>query len=137
MNQRERTRRRMRVPAVGQYGTAASGGARSKPSIKVNIDELVLSGILVGEGQRIGEAFENELNRLLTEQGLPLDTTTARCDRLDGGAISLGQTMQAATIGSRIADAVYRGFASIGGSDAHSRDPSMPPCAGKSNRSRP
>jgi hypothetical protein len=102
----------------------------------VNIDELVLNGILVGEGQRIGEAFENELNRLLTEQGLPLDTTTASCDRLDGGAISLGQTMQAATIGSRIADAVYRGFASSG-SDAHSRDPSMPPYAGKSNRSRP
>jgi hypothetical protein len=136
MSQRERTRRRLGVAAVGQSGSADSAGARSKPSIKVSIDELVLNGILVGEGQRIGEAFENELNRLLTEQGLPLDTTTAKCDRLDGGAISLGQTTKTATIGSRIAAAVYRGFASIG-SDAHSRDPSMPPYSGKSNRSRP
>ncbi len=136
MNQRERTRRRLRIPAVGQSGTADSGGARSKPSIKVNVDELVLNGVLVGGRYRIGDAFENELSRLLTEQGLPLDTTTASCDRLDGGAISLDQTMKAATIGSRIADAVYRGFASIG-SDAHSRDPSTPSYSGKSNRSRP
>jgi hypothetical protein len=136
MNHRERMRRRLRIPDVSQSGSADSAGARSKPSIKVNIDELVLSGIHVGERHRIGETFKNELSRLLTEQSLPLDTTTASCDRLDGGAISLDQTTKAGTIGSRIAEAAYRGFASIG-SDAHSRDPSTPPYSGKSNRSRP
>lgn len=136
MNQRERMRRRLRIPDVSQSGTADYAGVRSKSSIKVNIDELVLNGVLVGARHRIGAAFENELSRLLTEQSLPLDTTTGRWDRLDGGAISLDQTMEAGTIASRIADAVYRGFASIG-SDTHSRDPSTPPYSGKSNRSRP
>jgi len=136
MNQRERMRRRLRIPDVSQSETADSAGARSKSSIIVNIDELVLNGVLVGERHRIGAAFENELSRLLTEQSLPLDTTTASCDRLDGGAIALDQTTKTGTIGSRIAAAVYRGFASIG-SDAHSRDPSTPSYSGKSNRSRP
>ena len=135
MSQRERMRRRLRIPGVGQSGTADSAGARSESSINVNIDELVLNGVLVGERHRIGDAFENELNRLLTEQSLPLDPTTGRCDRVNGGAISLDQTMKAATIGSRIADAVYRGFASIG-SDARRRDPAMPPYSGKSTGSR-
>jgi hypothetical protein len=135
MNQRERMRRRLRIADVSQSGTADSAGARSKSSIKVNIDELVLNGVLVGERHRIGAAFENELSRLLTEQSLPLDTTTGRCDRLDGGAISLDQTMKAGTIGSRIADAVYRGFASIG-SDARRRDPAMPSDSGKLTKSR-
>lgn len=125
MNQRERMRQRLRIPGLNESSAADWAGARSKPSIEVNIDALALAGVNVGERYRIGDAFESELIRLLTAQGLPLDTTAASCDRLDGGSISLDQTMRATTIGSRIAAAVYRGLTSAG-FDARQRDAAAP-----------
>ena len=107
MNQRERMRQRRSTQGLWESRIADAARWRS---IEFNINELVLRGVDAGERQRIKDAVQSELTRLLTEQGLPVDLTKASRERLDGGAISLNRNLAAATTGGRIAEAVYRGI---------------------------
>jgi hypothetical protein len=80
-------------------------------SVELEIGELVLHGFAPGDRHRIGESFERELTRLLTDEGVPasLGETVAE-PRLDGGTFELQPGMAADEVGARLARQVYRGL---------------------------
>ena len=73
--------------------------ARSKPSVEVHIDELVLHGFAPGDRRGIGDAVERELARLLAARGLPVPGADVGVARVSAGP--------AAPTGGAIAEAVY------------------------------
>jgi hypothetical protein len=82
-----------------------------RPSIELQIEELILTGFPAGDRRRIGAAFEQELGRLLSERGLPaaLGQGSDRSS-LDGGSFGVGQNTLPEAVGFQIAKAVYGGF---------------------------
>lgn len=79
--------------------------------VEVYIEELVLHGFPPGDRYRIGDAVKLELERLLTENGLPAGVGhNVRIDRVDGGSIKLPPKHKAGAVGSGVAKAVYRGL---------------------------
>ncbi len=84
-------------------------------NINLHIEELVLHGFSPKDRYLIGEAVQQELVRLLSEQGIPpsLDSGS-KVARLDAGAFNVKQGTQAATIGAQVAQAVYGGMKGTG-----------------------
>src|SRR5215469_16454367 len=58
--------------AVDGFGNGRMGMTRA---IKLHIEELVLHGFGRGEHRRIGAAVRRELERLISEQGIPLNVS--------------------------------------------------------------
>lgn len=82
-----------------------------KQSVELYIEELVLHGFSSYNSYRIGEALQLELTRLLQEQGLPADfAVDADYGRLNAGTFNLQTDAKTETIGSNIANSVYKGF---------------------------
>lgn len=82
------------------------------PGITLHIEELVLHGVAPGDRHRIGDAVQEELHRMLTEQGLPrwLDGGTSIA-RLDGGQLPSHPHAAPSSFGAGIARAVYQATA--------------------------
>jgi hypothetical protein len=82
-----------------------------RPSIELQIEELILTGFPAGDRRRIGAAFEQELGRLLSERGLPAALGQGG-DRpsLDGGSFEVQPNMGPEAVGIQVAKAVYGGF---------------------------
>ncbi len=85
------------------------------PSVDLRIEELVLhgfaQGVPAGYRSRIGAAVEQELARLLTEQGVPMGLSQAGAlARLDAGAFEVAPDAKPEVIGVQVAQAVYRGL---------------------------
>ena len=82
------------------------------PDVRIHVEELVLDGFAPSEGHRIGEAIERELARLVVARGMPhrlmVGGTIAL---LDGGAFQAPSGASGDVLGTRVAQAVYRGGA--------------------------
>jgi hypothetical protein len=82
-----------------------------RANVELHIEELVLHGFAPGDRYRIGDAVEQELQRLFAEQGAP--PTLAQCgarDYLDGGTFETPRAAGAGEIGARIAQNLYGGL---------------------------
>ena len=80
--------------------------------VELHIDELVLHGFDPTDHYRIGETVERELARLFSERGVPPSLAQDR-EILDlrGGTFEASPGAGTETVGTRVARAVYEGFA--------------------------
>ena len=78
--------------------------------IEVHIEELVLHGFDPRERWQISDTLENELHRLLVEQGVPRAWFSSP-DRIDAAVIPPTSLTRPAQDGTEIARAAYRGGA--------------------------
>lgn len=80
---------------------------RTKHSVELQIQELVLHGFAPGDRYLIGEAMERELARLL-EQGVPPPLASgAEVASLDAGTFHVPPESGAEAIGAQVAGALY------------------------------
>jgi hypothetical protein len=80
----------------------------SPANIELHIEELVLHGFAPGDRYRVGEALEQELQRLFAERGAPPSLTQGgEIEHLDGGAFEAPHSAGAEAIGARIAQNLY------------------------------
>ena len=78
-------------------------------NVELHIDKLVLQGFSPSDRNRIGEVVELELTRLLTEQGISHSMSKGReLSRMDGGQFNVAPDSKANTIGSQVAQSVYK-----------------------------
>jgi hypothetical protein len=83
----------------------------AQPSIKLHIEELVLHGFALADSHAIGDILQEELARLLREQGVPSSLRVERAtDEIKGATFNLALEAKPRTIGRQIANAVYGGF---------------------------
>jgi hypothetical protein len=79
--------------------------------IELHIEELVLDGFAHADRYRIGDTFERELSRLLSEQGVPSALVADGLQtHLDAGACRIAAGSTAEHIGAQLAQAVYGGL---------------------------
>lgn len=80
-------------------------------NIELHIEELVLHGFAHKDQARIQRAIEQELTRLLTQQGIPnLLSQSNEIHRLNGGSFNVKAGMGVDAIGSQVAQAIYGGM---------------------------
>jgi hypothetical protein len=80
-------------------------------NIELNIDELVLNGFAYGDRYLISEAIQQELGRLLAEEGLPsVASQSGDVSRLDGGTFDMTPNSKPTSIGKQVARTVYKGM---------------------------
>jgi hypothetical protein len=110
MNHREMIRRRSAIDGRSP-GTALQLARDQAPTVDLRIEHLVLNGFSPADRHSIADAVQNELARLLDEQGLPSGIKNlSELEHLNGGTISLTRNARATVIGSQIAHAVHRAF---------------------------
>jgi hypothetical protein len=86
---------------------------RQKPqspnrTVKLHIDELALHGFPPQDRQRIAQAVQTELVRLIGERGLPASLTrTAAIPNVDGGSFRMAPEGDAENAGAGIARSLY------------------------------
>ena len=81
--------------------------AQPRRSIKVHIDTLVLHGFAAGDRYGIARGVEQEVARLLAEQGLPSRLKAIELHRLAGGAINAKPSAKAEATGTQIGQRVH------------------------------
>ncbi len=78
-------------------------------NIELNINKLVLHGFSPHDRHRIGAAVERQLTQMLTEQGIPSSLSHGgEHSHLDGGTFNIAPNAKAGTIGSQVAQSVYK-----------------------------
>jgi hypothetical protein len=83
----------------------------SPRSCAIHIEELVLHGIGSRHRDRIGEVVQQELARLLAEQGMPVALAQGgEIVRLAGGSFEVVPGASAEAMGIQVARAVYEGL---------------------------
>ena len=91
-----------------------STGSRTTPAghqVNLHIGELVLQGFPGRDRLRIARAMEQELARLLREQGPPQSWQDSHdIERIDGGHFKAMAASGPAQVGRDIAKAVHRGL---------------------------
>jgi hypothetical protein len=71
----------------------------------------VLHGFAHKDQARIQQAIEQELTRLLTQQGIPNSLSQSNeIQRLNGGSFNVKAGMSVEAIGSQVAQAIYGGM---------------------------
>ncbi len=76
--------------------------------VDLHIDELLLDGFAPAERRRVGAALASELERLLTERGVPEALRRGEAiESLDAGAFEVARGARPEAIGKRVALAVY------------------------------
>jgi hypothetical protein len=76
----------------------------------LHVEELHLVGFAARDRHVLGESLQQELKRLIVEQGLPTAFTLGgETERLDAGSFTLATGMKASVVGARIARAVHGG----------------------------
>ncbi len=79
--------------------------------INVHIERLVLEGVPVDHPRVLQHALEQELTQRLVRGRLPSELHRgAAVPYASGGAIEIGKGLSTAKLGSRLADAAYRGI---------------------------
>ncbi len=79
--------------------------------VRLHIDSLVLNGFPEGDRYRIAAALEDELARLLAEQGVPPGLTKGiSVPFLDAGSIRLSPDAGPRRIGAQIARSLFGGL---------------------------
>ncbi|MBD2303343.1 hypothetical protein [Nostoc sp. FACHB-190] len=80
-------------------------------NIELQIEELVLHGFAQKDRGRIQQAIEQELTRLLTEQGIPASLSRSHeIQQLQSGSFNVKAGMGVEAIGSQVAQAIYGGM---------------------------
>ena len=113
MSHRERVRQRGRKTPSEQLATA---GFRTRPSIDLTIDELVLSGSEFPAPRSIAASFHCGLTNIIGERGLPENLLGTSRDLVETGAISLRHGTRADRVGSDVAQSVYGALNASNGS---------------------
>jgi hypothetical protein len=76
--------------------------------IELHIEELVLHGMEISDRYLIGEAFQQELTRLLTEKGLPRSLAQGgEIPRINAGTFEVQLGAKPEIIGVQIAHIIY------------------------------
>ena len=76
--------------------------------IDLNIEEIILDGFATGDGERIKVSVEQELTRLLAEQGVSQRLVeNVNIARLEGGQIGIEPNANRGSAGKQIARAIY------------------------------
>jgi hypothetical protein len=108
MNHREQMRRRLRDRGLDRPESRESSIDGLPASIELRIEQLVLEGVEGADRNRIADAVQSELARLLTEQGVPSNLhAPAKAGHIDAGTIHIDSGARAAGVGERIAQAIY------------------------------
>jgi hypothetical protein len=105
MNLRRRARQAM---AQGDFRSAVSEQTSALTPIHLEIGELVLRGIEVGDRNSLAETLERELALSLGEGEMTRTLRSGARERVDGGVIPLPANQSAPAIGRQIAQAVCR-----------------------------
>jgi hypothetical protein len=80
-------------------------------NIELHIEELVLHGFARKDQARIQQAVEQELTRLLTEQGVPAVLSQGgELQQLNGGSFNVRSGMVAEAVGAQVAQSIYGGM---------------------------
>ena len=83
---------------------------RAEPTIELHIEELVLHGFARRDRETVGHALEDELTRLLREQGVPAAWLGGgEIDQINVGQINLPRGLRGAAVGVQVAQRIYRG----------------------------
>ena len=94
---------------LASLAISAPGCEISMKSIHVHIDELVLHGLAPGDRRQIVIALEQELARLLGEQGVRRwRPTSVALERVNAGAFRVKAGARPEAAGTQIARAVFR-----------------------------
>lgn len=89
-------------------GVKTSNTRPIAPTIDIHIEELVLHGFAANDRLHIGAAIEQELSRLVEQQGIKgLRNASVNLKRLDAGTTRLAMNAKPHTIGQHIAQRVY------------------------------
>lgn len=82
-----------------------------RQKVELYIEELVLEGFKPGDEQRIGEAVEKELTRLLEMRGVPGSFRSDReMESINVGSFEVAPGARAERVGTQVAGAVYGGL---------------------------
>ena len=80
-------------------------------NIELNIEQLILHGFPPGDRYRISAAIQQELTRLLAEQGVPPSLVQGgMIEQLNGGSFEMAVGARAEVIGTQIAQSIYGGL---------------------------
>ena len=80
-----------------------------KPSVEINIDELILQGFSPADRYKIGEALRGELDRLILENGIPSGFSEGKnIGEMNGGAFKVSKNRHARDVGTHVAKSIYR-----------------------------
>lgn len=80
-------------------------------NLDLHIEELVLHGFAQKDQGRIQRAIEQELTRLLTEQGVPNSLSRGQeIQQLQGGSFNVRAGMGVEAVASQVAQAIYGGM---------------------------
>ena len=80
------------------------------PNIEIEIGEVVLHGFAPSDRASIGAAVQQELTRLLAEQGLASMNRSIEIARVNGGTFNVRPGSKSETIGAQIAQSVFQGL---------------------------
>jgi hypothetical protein len=105
MNRRQRARRAM---VEGDYRLVIGQQTPERAPIHLEIGELVLRGIEVGDRNSLAETLERELALSLGEGEMTRTLRSGARERVGGGVIPLPANQSAPAIGRQIAQAVCR-----------------------------
>jgi hypothetical protein len=84
--------------------------------VEVHIEELVLHGFAPGDRFRISDAVQQEITRLIAEQGTQgITRRPLIIERLDAGKFKVAPGGSAESIGKQVAQAVHQQLSPIGG----------------------
>ena len=80
-------------------------------NVELHIEQLMLHGFAPSDRHRIGAAIQQELARLLAEQGISPGLAQGKTiGQLDGGAFEMRAGTPPRVIGAQIAQAIYGGL---------------------------
>lgn len=101
----------MRMKTAGPNSQGRTTRTRAAGSMQIHIEELVLHGFGAGDRLRIGDALEQELMRLLSEQGhWSLPNGPLEIERFNGGTFRVAAGGRPEGVGADVARAVHRAF---------------------------
>lgn len=76
--------------------------------IDLHIDALILHGFAPGDRPLIAQALQQELTRLLTEQGVPSSLThSIEVPHLQGANVQAASGLSPRAIGTQVAQSIY------------------------------
>ena len=80
-------------------------------NLEMEIEELVLHGFPGMDKDRIARAVQMELERLITEGGVPASLQEGGdIARLEGGSFQVAPDLSAEEVGAQVARAIYGGM---------------------------
>ena len=83
----------------------------AQPTVELHIEELMLHGFAAGDRYVIGDAVEQELRHLLSEQAVPISLRSeSATDEISGATFNAAQNPMPRATGRQIAQAVYKRF---------------------------